>query len=66
METVNEGSNPSAPVLALKIIRTYMRKKMIKDYIDSSLKAYINEINSFNMLSFEDEMNYIKEAQKGN
>ena len=43
-----------------------MRKKMIKDYIDSSLKAYINEINSFDMLSFEDEMNYIKEAQEGN
>lgn len=39
---------------------------MIKDYIDSSLKAYINEINSFDMLSFEDEMNYIKEAQEGN
>ena len=39
---------------------------MIKDYIDSSLKAYINEINSFDILSFEDEMNYIKEAQEGN
>lgn len=33
--------------------------------IDNSLKLYLKEINSFDMLSFEDEIEYVKRAQQG-
>lgn len=38
---------------------------MTKEFIENSLKIYLQEINQFEMLSQKDELNYAKLAEKG-